>query len=142
MRVLRTTQLVLGLIICLIPASAEKKPKPPLDKTYETTVDKAYVAMVRAAGTTLVSEVKDACLVNFKFGQNFGSGYYILVNVAATCRDVGNGKVEITFAPQMQHNTLRVGDYVDKNLATVWANIDHELIPPSTAPAAAAAPPK
>ncbi len=142
MHLFRATQLVLVLTLCLIPASAEKHPKPPLEKTYETTVDKAYVAMVRAAGTTLVSEVKDACLVNFKFGQNFGNGYYIVVNVAATCRDIGNGKVTITFAPQMQHNTLRVGDYEDKNLATVWANIDHELILPSTAPATATAPPK
>jgi len=141
MRVLRTTPLVLALVLCPIPASAEKKPKPPLEKTYQTTVDKAYVAMVRAVGTTLVSEVKDACLVNFKFSQ-ISDGWYIVVNVAATCRDIGNGKVEITFAPQMQHNTFRVGDYMDKNLATVWANIDHELIPPSTAPAAAAAPPK
>ncbi len=70
MQIFRATQLVFVLTLCLIPASAEKKPKPPLEKTYETSVDKAYVAMVRAAGSNLVSEVKEACLVNFKFGQN------------------------------------------------------------------------
>jgi hypothetical protein len=142
MQIFRATQLVFVLTLCLIPASAEKKPKPPLEKTYETSVDKAYVAMVRAAGSNLVSEVKEACLVNFKFGQNFGNGYYILVNVAATCRDVGNGQVTITFAPQMQHNTLRVGDFEDKNLATVWANIDRELNLASAAQPTDAAPAK
>jgi hypothetical protein len=142
MQVFRAMQIILVLTLCLIPASAEKQPKPPLEKTYETNVDKAYVAMVRAAGSTLVSEVKEACLVNFKFGQNFGNGYYILVNVAATCRDIGNGKVTITFAPQMQHNTLRVGDFEDKNLATVWANIDRELNPPPSNQPTDAAPAK
>jgi hypothetical protein len=142
MRVLRKMQPVLALILCLVPASAEKKPKPPLEKTYETTVDKAFVAMVRAVGTTLVSEVKEACLVNFKFGRSTGGGYYIVDNVAATCRDIGNGKVSINFAPQIQTNMFRVGDFQDKNLATIWANIDHELIPPPTAPADAAAPAK
>ena len=142
MHLLRAIVLILVPVFSLTPAFAKSHLKPPLEKTYETTVDKAYVAMVRAVGVNLVSEVKDACLVNFKFGRNFGNGYYILVNVAATCEDIGNGKVKIAFAPQMQHNTLRVGDYEDKNLAAVWANIDHELIPPSTVPAAASTSPK
>lgn len=141
MRVLRTTQPVLALILCLIPASAEKKPKPPLEKTYETTVDKAFVAMARAVGTTLVSEVKEACLVNFKFAYSDG-GNYIVDNVAATCRDIGNGKVSINFTPQIQTNMLRAGGFQDKNLAIIWANIDHELIPPPTAPAETASPAK
>jgi hypothetical protein len=84
MQIFRATQLVFVLTLCLIPASAEKKPKPPLEKTYETSVDKAYVAMVRAAGSNLVSEVKEACLVNFKFGQN----WKWILHPGQCCRDM------------------------------------------------------
>ncbi len=129
MRSIRTLPWVLLPLLSLIPANAAKEEKPPVAKTYEgTSVDKVFIALVRSAGATLVSKVKEACVVNFKPGHQQGN-YYTWLLTTAEFKDAGDGKVTVTLQVQVQSNQLLSGGFRDKTVRQFWATMDHELKP-------------
>ena len=128
MSAIRALPFVLLMLLWSAPANAAKKEHPPSEKTYEaTSADKVFVALVRSAGATLVSQVKEACVVNFKPGHQAGN-YYTWLLTTATCRDAGDGKITVTLQVQMQSNQLfGAGGFRDKTVTEFWAAMDHEL---------------
>jgi hypothetical protein len=115
------------MLLWSVPAVAAKKEHPPLEKTYEaTSADKVFVALVRSAGATLVSQVKDACVVNFKPVRVAGNTSQALLTTA-TCREAGDGKFRVTLQVQVQGFTMGAGWFRDKTLTQFWAAMDQEL---------------
>jgi hypothetical protein len=115
------------MLLWSAPAGAAKKEHPPLEKTYEaTSADKVFVALVRSAGATLVSQVKEACMVNFKPGNQQGN-YYTWFLTTARCTDAGDGKITVTLQVQMQSNQIFTGGLRDRTITGFWAAMDQEL---------------
>src|SRR5208337_478770 len=115
------------ILLWSVPVNAQKQEKPPVEKTYEaTSVDKVFIAEVRSAGATLLSSVKEACMVNFKPGHQDGS-YYTWILTTATCRETGDGKITVTLQVQVQSNQFFSGRFRDNTVRQFWASMDQEL---------------
>ena len=130
MRIIRFTSTILAVVLTVGPAYAGDK--PPLEKTYATTPDKAYSALLHAAGPMLVTQIKEECMVNFKFTRSSGQSYTTVL-VAATCKDVGGGKVTISLVPRKEGSLWFGGGFEEKGITKFWKDLDHELIQPTSA---------
>jgi hypothetical protein len=74
----------------------------------------------------LISQVKDACVVNFKPGHQQGN-FYTWLLTTAECKEAGDGKVAVTLQVQVQSNQFGSGGFRDKTVRQFWAQMDHEL---------------
>jgi hypothetical protein len=97
-----------------------------LQKTLCAPIDRVYAAEVQAVGATLKNSVKEACLVNFLI---ITSGYRQFWT--ATCRDLGDGKVNVTLAVQGDWFP-GVGGSRKKVAQIFWGNFDRYLAGPPT----------
>jgi hypothetical protein len=94
---------------------------------FNATVDQVYAAEVQFVGPTLTNTVKEACLVNFKIAQSFGSGFYRVIWWTATCKDAGDGKTTVTLAAQVNSNAFGDGRIKRDQSELFWKNIDAAL---------------
>jgi len=128
------------------------KPKEPivliLEKTYDAAVDQVYAAGVQAAGSTLRTSVKEACMVNYQ--TRWEHSYYIgatpfysyrIINWTATCKDAGGGKTTVFLSFQINSDQFGDSKEEKKESDVFWSNMDEALKGPAPAPPKTSAPP-